>query len=129
MAFSYPGIGRQLYLATYASEQPSQVTYPLDPDLEDEELSDSEALNDAIQATVVINYAVTPTAATTVQYSSEPTFAAPTTPSGWSLSPSGTDTTLVLQIKNPMPGFLRIYNTSDVTIASAFVQKQVSSVY
>lgn len=125
MSFAYPGIGRQLYLATYASGQPSQVTFPLDPDLEDEDLSDSEPLNDAFSTQITINYNVVPTQTTTIEYASDPTFGSliilDTIPA------SATDLTAVWTTNDRLPGFVRIHNTSDVLINSVFINKQVAS--
>jgi hypothetical protein len=125
MGFAYPGVGRQLYVATYASGQPSQVTYPLDASIEDTKLSDSEAINDAFNTTITINFGSAPGSTTTIQYDSEPTFTNPIT---LDTVPAGADLVALWTTQERLPGFLRISNTSGATIASAFIQKQVASV-
>jgi hypothetical protein len=125
MSFAYPGAGRQLYVATYATDKPAQVTYPLDASIADTELSDSEPMNDAFATTITINYSATSTDVTTIQYDSEPTFTNPIT---LDTLPASTDRVGVWTTQERLPGFIRISNTSDVTIDSAFVQKQVASV-
>ncbi len=128
MAFAYPGIGRQLYLATYdGPTKTSQLSFPLDEDLEDEELSDSEPTSDAIQLTLQINYDSVPVDVTTIQFAGEPTFVNAITLT--TLPASATDKTAALTIREPLPGFIRVYNTSDVTINSIYVNKQVTSIY
>ena len=124
--WAYQGVGRQLYLSTYdGPTKTSQLTYPLDPDLEDEELSDSEPISDAMQVTMQINYDTAPSATTTIQIASEPTFTDPITLD--TLPLSVTDKTAFFTIREPLNGFIRVYNTSDQTISSIFVNKQIST--
>ncbi len=125
--WAYPGTGRALNLATYATGKTSQVTYPLTPVIPDEALSDSEAISDAMKVDLNITYDSAPTAATTVQFATEPTFTNAITLA--TLPLLATDKINVLQITEPLNGFIRVYNTSDVTIDSIFVNKQVSTTF
>lgn len=129
MSFAYPGQGRPLYLATYATGKPSQVTYPLDPIIPatgNDKVSDSEAMNDAFNTTITVVYDVVPAAATNIEYDSSPTFANAITLDTIPLS--ATDKVGVWTTKERLPGFIRVKNTSTVQINSVVVQKQVATV-
>ena len=124
MSFAYPGTGRQLYRATYASGQPSQVTYPLNATIATSGLSDSEPISDAFKTQFTLQYATAPGATTTIQYCDEPTFTNPIT---LTTIPSSADKTAVVTITEQYPGFLRISNTSTAIINRITVQKQVAT--
>lgn len=124
--WAYPGVGKQLYLATYTgASDSSQVTYPLNGTIADEALSDSEPLADAIQATLQVNYALVPTQTTTIQFSADQSFDNAITLD--TLPASATDKTAAYVIREPLNGFIRVYNTSDVSISSIYVNKQVTA--
>lgn len=122
----YPGVGRPLYLATYPSGQPSTITWPATAAIPNGSLSEAEPIADAMVVQITVTYASAPGSATTVQYSADPLFTLTTNfPS--TLLPATADRVSVCSITVAYNGFIRISNTSGVTISSISLQKQDST--
>ena len=125
--WAYPSTGRPLYLSTYSGgTKTSQLTFPVNPIIATNALSDSEPISDAIKVTLNITYDGAPGAATTIEFDNEPTFSSPIT---LTTIPAGADVVAALTITEPYNGFIRVSNTSTEQINSVVVNKQISSVY
>lgn len=121
MANMYPALGRPLTLATYSGSAPPLVAQPLNATIANGALSDCEPIADALAVQLVVRYASAPGSTTAVQLSPDNTFASTValTP-----IPASAETTAFYTITQSYNGFIRISNTSGVSITSIFVQKR-----
>lgn len=124
MARMYPGAGRPLYLATYPSGQPSTITWPATATIPNGSFSEAEPIADAMLVQITVTYASAPGSVTTVQYSPNPLLTNTTT---LTTMPATSDLVNALTITAAYNGFIRISNTSGVSITGVTLQKQDST--
>ena len=125
MSRQYSGIGRPLYKATYAgSPATALVVQPNTLIIPTSGYTDSEAIADAMNVQIVVNYNTAPAVATDVEFASEPTFTDTTV---LTTLPITTDKVNVLSITAAYNGFIRIHNTSTSQINSVYLQKSDST--
>ncbi len=127
MSMLEPGIGKPLYECKYSgatviNSQP-QVTYPLTATLTSNQFSEPYALNAGWKGILIIEFASAPGTTTTIQFSSDPTFAK----YDETTIPAQTTTRAEWQSVNPLASLVRVKNTSDVNITAIYANQLVTT--
>lgn len=123
MGLLEPGIGKRLYQCAYSgstviNSQP-QVTYPLTGTLTSNQYSEPYAVNPGAKGILIIEFASAPSTTTTIEFSSDPTFATLDS----TTIPAQTTTRAEWQSTDPLASIIRVKNTSDVNITAVYANQ------
>ncbi len=123
MGLLEPGVGKQLFECKYSggtviNSQP-QVTWPHVATLTSNQYSEPYPLTAGRQGIVIIEFASAPGTTTTIEMSSDPTFAKFDS----TTIPAQTTTRAEWQSPNSLASVIRVKNTSDVNITAVYANQ------